>query len=122
MSEENPLGVLVGGELDTVSFVRDYVELRIDYSIVRALTNLSGTIDGIAWRFSDKGAADVMRRYIGRTVADVEVTPDQRILLTFDRDARLEIPLRPEDMRGPEAAHVVPARADGTLDIAAMWI
>jgi len=122
MSEENSLGTLVGGELDTVSFGRDYVELRIDYSIVRALTDPSGTIDGVAWRFRDKGAADVMRRYIGRKVTDVEVTPDQRILLTFDRDAWLEISLRPEDVRRPEAAHFVPAQADGTPDIAAMWI
>lgn len=119
---EHPLGGLVGQELDTVSFVRDYVELRIDYSIVRALTEPSGTIDGIAWRLNDEGAADVMRRYVGRTVADVEMTQDQRILLTFDRDAWLEIPLRPQDRSGPEAAHFIPARVDGTLDTAAMWV
>jgi hypothetical protein len=91
---EHPLGSLVGTELDTVSFVRDYVELRIDYSIVRALTYPSGTIDGRAWRLGDEGVADVMRRYIGRKVADVEVVEDQRILLTFDGDALLEISLR----------------------------
>ena len=119
---ENPLGSLVGTELDTVSFVRDYVELRIDYSIVRALTYPSGTIDGRAWRLGDEGVADVMRRYIGRKVADVEVVEDQRILLTFDGDALLEISLRLEDRRGAEAAHFVPARPDGTLDVAAMWV
>lgn len=40
---ENPLGILVGREVDAVSFVRNYVELRIDYSILRALTNPTGT-------------------------------------------------------------------------------
>lgn len=119
---EDPLGILVGQDVDAVSFVRDYVEVRIDYSIVRALTAPSGTIDGIAWRLGDDGAADVMRRYIGRTVAQVEVSEDQRIMLTFDRDTWLEISLRPERRLGPEAAHFIPARADGTLDPAAMWV
>jgi hypothetical protein len=63
-----------------------------------------------------------MRRYIGRTVFDVEVTSDQRIALSFDHGAWLEISLRTQDRRGPEAAHFVPARADGTLDTTAMWI
>jgi hypothetical protein len=119
---ENPLEILVGTELDTVSFVRDYVELRIDYSIVRALTNPNGTIDGRVWRFGDDGVADVMRRYIGRTVANVEVVEDQRIRLAFDGDAWLEISLRLEDRCGAEAAHFVPARADGTLDVVGMWV
>jgi hypothetical protein len=119
---DHPLGGLIGQELDTVSFVRDYVELRIDYSIVRALTDPRGTIDGIPWQFNDERAADMMRRYIGRTVAAVEVRQDQRILLTFDRDAWLEISLRPQDRSGPEAAHFIPARVDGTPDMAAMWV
>lgn len=119
---ENPLGILVGREVDAVSFVRNCVELRIDYSILRALTNPTGTIDGIPWRLADKRAADVMRRYIGRTVVDVEVTQDQRILLMFDRDAWFEISLRQEDRPGAEAAHFVPARADGIPDVAAMWV
>lgn len=105
-----------------MGFVHDYVELRIDYSIVRALTEPSGTIDGTTWQLNDEGAADVMRRYIGRTVVEVEVQQDQRILLTFDRDAWLEISLRTQDMSGPEAAHFIPARVDGTPDTAAMWV
>ena len=56
MSEENSLGTLVGGELDTVSFGRDYVELRIDYSIVRALTDPSGTIDGVCMAVQGQGS------------------------------------------------------------------
>jgi hypothetical protein len=34
---DEALSVLVGGHLDTVSFVMDYVEFRIGYSVVRAL-------------------------------------------------------------------------------------
>lgn len=101
----NPLDRLVGGELDTVSFVRDYVELRIGYAIVRAITSPNGIVDGVAWHFDDEGAADVMRRYIGRTVTAVELIEDHHIRLMFGSDAWFRISLRDDDRVGPEAAH-----------------
>ena len=58
---DSPFGALVGHELDMVSFVRDYVELRIDYSIVRLLTDPSGSIDGDPWSLTDTTGADSLR-------------------------------------------------------------
>lgn len=111
---------LVGQEIDTVSFVRDYVELRIDYSILRALTNPMGSVDGIAWSFGQPGAADTMLRYIGRWVDAVEVVEDEYLLLRLDNDGTFRISLREEDRVGAEAAHFVPARPDGSLDVSMM--
>lgn len=105
-----------------MSFVRDYVELRIDYSIVRALTETHGVIDGLVWRLGDPGAADTLRKYIGRTVLGVDVADGEVLSLTLSGDATFVISLRPDDRVGAEAAHFVPARADGQLDVASMCI
>jgi hypothetical protein len=124
--ESGGLEQLVGREVDTVSFVRNYVELRIDYSILRALTSPTGSIDGIAWRFGDAGSADTTLRYIGRWVVAVEVIEGEHLLLRLDDDANFVISLRAEDRAedrdGPEAAHFVLARPDGSLDTSAMSI
>lgn len=119
---ESPFQRLIGQELDMVSFVRDYVELRIDYSIIRALTDPTGSVDGMAWSFPRPGAADRLREYIGRTLLAAELEPDDHILLTFEGDATIEISLRREDRTGAEAAHLVPAGEEGELDVAGMWV
>ena len=105
-----------------VSFVRDYVELRIDYSVLRAITDPTGSIDGIEWRLSDDCAADLLRRYIGLTVSVAEVVEHDHLTLVFDSGDRISVSLRPNDRCGPEAAHFVPATPDGGLDTAAMWV
>ena len=120
--EPSGLEQVVGQEIDTVSFVRDYVELRIDYSILRALTPPTGVIDGIEWKFGDPGSVDTMLRYIGRRVAAVEIIETKQLVLRLDHDDAFQVSLRAEDRVGAEAAHFVPARPDGSLDPAAMWI
>lgn len=120
--EDAPLARLVGQEVDTVSFVRDYVELRIDYSILRALTEPSGILAGKAWRLSDECGADILRRYIGLTVVAAEVTEDELIRLVFETGDRLDVSLRHEDRAGAEAAHFVPAGPGGELEVGAMSI
>ena len=103
---------LVGQELDMVSFVRDYVQLRIDYSVVTALAVVRGSIGGASWRLGDDCSADWLRKYISRTVTAVEVIEDERIVLMFGAD-RIELSLRQEDRTGPEAVHFVLAGEDG---------
>jgi hypothetical protein len=120
--DDAPLAGLVGQELDSVSFVRDYIELRIDYSILRALGPVAGLIGGIRWRLDDEHGADLLRRYIGRAVTTAEIIENERISLVFGSDDRIDLSLKPEDRVGPEAAHFVPARKDGRPDTAAMWI
>lgn len=120
--EPSGLEHLVGQEIDTVSFVRDYVELRIDYSILRALTNPTGSVDGISWRYGDPGSADTMLRYIGRRVVAVEVINGEQLMLRLDDDASFVVSLREEDRDGPEAAHFVPARSDGSSEVSAMFV
>ena len=117
-----PLDALVGQELDTVSFVSDYVELRIGYSIVRLLTDPSGSIGGEAWQLTQHAGADILRQYIGRTVEAVEFDESEHLRLIFNAGATIQAPLRDEDRSGPEALHFMPADAKGEVRTANMWI
>jgi hypothetical protein len=119
---DTSLDGLVGQDINTVSFVMDYVELRIYYSTVRALTPPSGTVDGIPWRFDEPGAADIMRRYIGKGVIAVELIEDERLTLVLDGGGTFDISLRPEDRVCPEAAHFVPGGTTGLPDVTHMSI
>jgi hypothetical protein len=120
--DDSPLARLVGQDLDTVAFVRDYIELRIDYSTLRALGPVAGSIDGVGWQLGDDGATDLLRRYIGRTVTAAEIVEDEHIRLAFGGEDRIDVSLRPADRVGPEAANFMPARVDGRPDTGAMWI
>ena len=119
---DSPFDAVVGGELDTVSFVSDYVELRIDYSIVRLLTDPSGSIDGDDWRLTGTAGADTLRRYIGRSVVEADFVEDHHLILHFAGGPTLCAPLRDEDRRGPEALHFMPADERGEVHTSNMWI
>lgn len=118
----SPFDDLVGGELDTVSFVRDFVELRIDYSIVRLLTSPSGLLAGMAWQLTDATGADSLRRFIGLVVVSADFDEDDHIRLSFGEDAYIEASLRSEDRSGPEALHLMPADDKGQVSTTNMWI
>jgi len=119
---------LVGGHLDTVSFVMRYVEFRIDYNILRALTDpIVRLADGQTGRFPEPGSRDALCRLIDSTVvAAAEAGQSERddfcIEIQTDAGHTLVIPLVPRSRREPECAHLVPADAHGELDVAKMAI
>lgn len=119
---DSPFDALVGHELDTVSFVRDYVELRVDYSIVRLLTDPSGSIDGDTWGLTETSGADRLRSYIGRVVVATEFDQASHLRLVFDDGAMIHASLRDQDRTGPEALHFMPADAKGQVHSATMHI
>ncbi|CAN5757657.1 hypothetical protein BH24ACT5_BH24ACT5_11140 [soil metagenome] len=112
-----PSHVLLGGELDVVSFVRSYVELRIDYSLVRLLVPPSGVIDGQSWQLTDDTGADMLRRSINRTVFAVDFVDHEHLNLRIDGDATLGVSLRWTDGRGIEALELMLADERGVPDI-----
>ena len=119
---DSPFDALVGHELDTVSFVRDYVELRIDYSIVRLLTQPTGSIDGETWSLTDTFGADSLRGYIGRVVVATDFAPASHLRLVFDGEAMIYASLRAEDRTRPEALHFMPADTKGQVHSATMHV
>lgn len=120
---------LVGDELSAVAFVRDYVEFHFDGPVLRALSDpLVRTDAGDEAQFPDPGSRDALCALIGRTVQAVRVasrqdspTKDDRI--EFDvNDATVVIPLGADRRVGPEAAHFIPSRPDGSLRLEGMRV
>ncbi|MEN9646334.1 MAG: hypothetical protein RL238_3003 [Actinomycetota bacterium] len=112
----------MGHDLDMVSFVRDYVELRINYSIVRLLTEPNGSIEGHHWTLTPDSGGDILRRYIGRKVLATEFDATTHLRLTFEGEATIEAPLGDEHRTGPEALHFMPADERGRVHSASMHI
>lgn len=125
MVAQDGLRRLIGGDLDAVSFVRDYIEFRIDYNVLRALTSPQIRLpDGKSHRFPDPGPRDALCTLIDSHVVEAcergsDEGDDLRIEIHTDRGHVLTIPLDRGSPVGPEAAHLVPA--DG-LDGAGMSI
>jgi hypothetical protein len=125
---DKALAILVGGHLDTVSFVMDYVEFRINYNVLRAVSDPAVQLpDGSLHRFPRPGSRDALCTLIDSTVARAaEVgsrgTGHHRIELETDRGHMLTIPLDFESRVGPEAAHLVPADERGQLVVEDMWV
>ncbi len=127
MQGEAILAPLMRDDLDTVSFVRDYVELRIDYNIVRCMTGpIVRTANG-DFRFPQPGSRDALCGLIDRVVKRVEVSDDviephmdsgETLVLPLDQKSRT----LPVGRVLPEAVHFVPADERGRLDTATMAI
>jgi len=122
-----PLAPLLNGDLDMVSFVRDYVEVRIDYNVLRCMTGPIVQTDADTVRFPDHGSRDALCGLIGGVVLDIDITADA-IELSMDSGRRLVLPLDetsrtlPDGRIMPEAVHFVPADERGRLEVARMVI
>lgn len=119
---------LVAGEIDTVSFVRDYVEFRVDYNVLRALSPPEIRLpDGQSYRFPEAGSRDALCGLIDSSVVEARESgsdsgDDLRIEVRTDAGHLLTIPLDAGSRAGGEAAHLVPADRQGRLESAGMWI
>ena len=124
MADDDGLGKLIGGHLDTVSFVMDYVEFRIDYSILRALNPPRVELyDGTAASFPEPGSRDALCRLIDTEVAQAQVLRGKdppRIEVRTSRGDVLSVSIDHSDF--PESAHLVPADERGDLLVDEMHI
>lgn len=86
------LSILVDGHLDTVSFVMDYVEFRIGYSVLRALVPPAVRLhDGTEARFPEQGSRDALCRLIDTEVAGAAQTGAERLEVRTGRGDLLVI-------------------------------
>ncbi len=113
------LEMLVGAEVGSVSFVRDYVELHFDGPILRALSAPIVEIDGTEITFPSEGSRDSLCLLIGKEVVAAR-EDTEALILEFGGSTLLRIPLVTSELV-PEAAHLVPA-SEGRPDVANMVI
>ena len=127
MTISGSLASLLNGELDTVSFVRDYVEVRIEYKVLRCMTGPVVQTDADTVRFPDPGSRDALCGLIRGVVLDIDITADA-IALSMNSGQRLVLPLDeasgtlPDGRVTPEAVDFVPADERGRLEVARMVI
>ena len=125
MPDEAILALLMRGDLDTISFVRDYVEVRIDYNIVRCMTGPIVRTESGDRRFPEPGSRDALCGLIDGAVKEVEVS-DDAIELHMDSGEALVLPLDEKSRTladgrvVAEAVHLVPADERGRLDVTRM--
>ncbi len=97
------LSELEGLALASVEFVQDYVQFHFDGPTLTAYTPPTITLQSstpLAW--GDAGYRDALCEQIGSVVLRGEVQP-QKMCLSFLGGGVLEISLKDDDYRGPEA-------------------
>lgn len=120
---DDALGRLIGGHLDTVSFVMDYVEFGIGYNVLRALNPPRVALhDGTTATFPGPGSRDALCQLIDTDVAHAQLlNGDQaRIEIRTNHGDLLHIDINDAD--SPESAHLVPADERGHLLVKRMHI
>ena len=100
---------LVGAEVESVVFVRDYLQITLylpDCS-PRLTFNVWPTLrssDGVSRCLGDAGYRDELCRLIDSFVAGTEERPDSGLVLHFDADQSLIVRPAWSDLAGPEIA------------------
>lgn len=94
---------LVGKELATVTFVRDYVQLGFDGPVLTALTPLTVTDANGRVSSGDDQFRNRLCDLIGSKVAEVGLRPDEALVVSFASGSSVSLSLRAEDYGGPEA-------------------
>src|SRR5438132_5217308 len=69
---DDPTG-LVGEQLNTVAFVMDYVEFKLNGPVLRALTNPIVQSSGVRVRFPKAGSREALWSLIGSEVVAVTI-------------------------------------------------
>jgi hypothetical protein len=108
------LETLVGRDLSSVTFVRDYVQLSFDGPCLTVYTMPTVTFGSESLRLGQSGYRDGLCRQIGCPVKRTEVD-DQRVSITFENGVMVSVSLHDDDYRGPEALEL-------QLDRDRVWI
>jgi hypothetical protein len=120
-----PLNELVGSRFYAVEFILDYLRLQFDGSQGRhdmtVLTNPRIRVGDRWFDWGKPGFRDALCDQFGATVRSAKTDIDgEQILVEFDNDALISIPLHIEDFVGPEAASYEHSLGQKSLN-GALW-
>lgn len=104
MNESLGLRALIGRELSSVEFVRDYVQLRFDGPCLSAIIKLVVRRGEVSIVPGTVGYADALVGLIGDEVQSALALAGDVLRVVIQGGTSIEVSLRPEDYRlGPEA-------------------
>ena len=112
---ETRMQEIVGHELSSVEFVRDYIQFRFDGPCLTAITRPTLISSAAALGPNDPGFRDGLCSEIGVKVAAVQITGVE-LIIVFADSCRLVFSLRDEDYIGPESLNY--SSGDGTMVVA----
>ncbi len=95
-----PLNVLIGEELSSVEFVRDYIQFRFDGPCITAITDPCIIIGDKQYTRIDAGFCDNLLGLIGSSVEETFLREGEIISIHFSDRRSINISLRPEDLQG----------------------
>jgi hypothetical protein len=101
--DPSPLTPLVGEELSSVEFIRDYVSLHFDGPRIDVLAQVIVNVGGRSWRVGDSGWRDALCSAISQTLARVSTTQEW-VTLNFEGGTDIRVGIVPESDEQPEAA------------------
>src|SRR6266480_3468259 len=99
-----PLNVLVGRQLSSVEFVRDYLQLRFEGPCLTVITDPIVEMGSIKFERNNNEFCNVLCGRISTTVLQAYVHENEEIRIDFHDNAGIIISLKPENYIGPEAA------------------
>jgi hypothetical protein len=108
-----PVIRLVGEELATVTFVRDYVQLGFDGPLLTSLTPLVVTDTSGRVTSGDDQFRNRLCDLIGKQVTGVDLRAEDALFIRFGDGSSVSLSLRADDYPGPEAVNF--RGADGQL-------
>jgi hypothetical protein len=107
------LQVLIGEELSSVEFIRDYVSLHFDGPRIDAIAKVEVVQGSQTWRKGDSGWRDALCSAISQAVESVD-EKSEWVVLTFSRGIEIRVGVVPEG-DGVEAGMFHAANGDMIL-------
>jgi hypothetical protein len=93
---------IIGKQLSSVEFVRDYLQLRFDGPVLTIITDPTLEIGTNVYQWTDFGFKDRLCQQIGRSVTDMRVDTE-KLLIVFSNGSCVKVSLLDTDYIGPEA-------------------
>jgi len=94
---------MVGTELSSVEFVRDYLQMRFDGHLLTVITHPSITKGNVKHFWDDPAFCTLLINCISKTVDAVQFAENMSLTLAFSNDTTITISLLDQDYRAAEA-------------------
>jgi hypothetical protein len=99
-----PLNPLVGMELSSIEFVRDYIQFRFDGPCLTAVTDPYLLVENRRYNRSDASFCNILLSFIGSKVEETMVKEHELIRIKFSAGRSINISLKSVDYITVEAA------------------
>jgi hypothetical protein len=100
------LNILIGEELSSIEFVRDYIQFRFDGPCLTAITDPFVIMEHKQYPRSDTGFCNILLGFIGLQVSGTSFKADEIVSIHFSAGRSINISLRPEYLKGRSAEAV----------------